>query len=143
LPHDVPLSSAALAIVEAVPKQKERDRIFGSREGAFSGWSKSKAALDARIGADINRRAGEAGEKPKPMPEWRLHDIRRTVATRLADLGTMPHVVEAILNHVSGHRTGVAGIYNRATYATEKRAALDLWAEHLSELINATGGSGK
>ena len=51
------------------------------------------------------------------------------MATRLGDQGALPHVVEAILNHVSGHRAGVAGIYNRAIYATEKREALDKWSE--------------
>jgi hypothetical protein len=49
------------------------------------------------------------------------------VATRLADLGVLPHVVEAVLNHVSGHKAGVAGVYNRSTYAAEKRGALTLW----------------
>jgi integrase len=58
------------------------------------------------------------------MADWRLHDLRRTVATRLSDLGVQPHIVEAVLNHISGHKAGVAGIYNRAVYAPEKRAAL-------------------
>ena len=49
----------------------------------------------------------------------------------MADLGVQPHVIEAILNHVSGHKSGVAGIYNRSTYAAEKRAALELWSGHL------------
>jgi hypothetical protein len=62
------------------------------------------------------------------LKPWRLHDIRRTVATGLGDMGVQPHVVEAILNHISGRRAGVAGIYNRATYAVEKREALDRWA---------------
>ncbi|GJE32286.1 hypothetical protein LDDCCGHA_2472 [Methylobacterium oxalidis] len=52
----------------------------------------------------------------------------------MAGLGTQPHVIEAVLNHISGHRAGVAGIYNRATYAAEKRAALDAWAEHIKKL---------
>jgi integrase len=64
-----------------------------------------------------------------------LHDIRRTVATRLAELGVQPHVIEAVLNHVSGHKAGVAGIYNRALYAAEKRQALNLWSEHVYVLI--------
>src|SRR5215213_8622615 len=69
-----------------------------------------------------------------PVP-WRLHNIRRTVATRLAELGVQPHVIEAVLNHVSGHKAGVAGIYNRALYAAEKRQALDLWSEHVRAVV--------
>ena len=61
------------------------------------------------------------------VKDWTVHDLRRTVATRMADIGVQPHVIEAVLNHVSGHKAGVAGIYNRSTYATEKRAALDTW----------------
>jgi hypothetical protein len=66
-----------------------------------------------------------------------LHDIRRTVATRLADLGVLPHVIEAVLNHVSGHKAGVAGVYNRASYTAEKRAALELWAHEVERLTCA------
>jgi hypothetical protein len=73
--------------------------------------------LDARL----------TGVKP-----WRLHDIRRTVATGLADLGVLPHLVEAVLNHVSGHKAGVAGVYNKAVYGAEKRAALLAWAAAIS-----------
>jgi hypothetical protein len=69
------------------------------------------------------------------MAEWRLHDVRRTVATRMADLGVQPHVIETLLNHVSGHKAGVAGVYNRSTYMEEKAAALALWAEHLIALV--------
>lgn len=87
----------------------------------FSGWSKSKVRLDARISS--------SGTSVRP---WRLHDIRRTVAIRMAGLGVLPHVVEAVLNHVSGHKAGVAGIYNRATYANEKRQALELWSQHVT-----------
>ena len=67
----------------------------------------------------------ERDEKIELQP-WRLHDIRRTVATRIIELGVLPHVVEAVLNHISGHKAGVAGVYNRASYAAEKRQALDL-----------------
>ncbi|GEO18293.1 tyrosine-type recombinase/integrase [Microvirga aerophila] len=130
-PHDVPLSATALEIVSAAPKREGRDLLFGSGEGGFQGWSKAKAALDRRI--------VKTGAKVRP---WRLHDIRRTVATRMADLGTLPHVIEAILNHVSGHKSGVAGIYNRATYAKEKREALNLWAAHVSELLSRNPSDG-
>jgi integrase len=125
LPHDVPLSESALAVLEGLERREGRDLVFGSRVGAFQGWSNAKAALDGRIAATLGR---------PPTAPWRLHDIRRTVATQLADLGVLPHVVEAVLNHVSGHKAGVAGVYNRATYAAEKRDALDLWAREVERL---------
>ena len=128
LPHEVPLSEPAAALLQS-QSRSGRAQLFGEGRGPFQGWSKAKGSLEKRITAQ----AGTA------LPAWRLHDIRRTVATRLADLGVPPHVVEAVLNHVSGHKSGVAGIYNRALYAKEKREALDRWARHLSELV-ATGG---
>jgi integrase len=119
LPHEVPLSDAALKLLAAHGRREGRDLVFGSQEGAFQGWSGAKAALDGRIRAKL-------GLRP-----WRLHDLRRTAATRMNDLGVLPHVVEAVLNHISGHKAGVAGVYNRASYAVEKRQALDLWAAHV------------
>jgi integrase len=71
-----------------------------------------------------------------PLPHWTVHDLRRTAATMMADrLGVLPHVVETILNHVSGHRAGVAGAYNRARYQTEMRDALERWTEHLARIL--------
>jgi len=121
LPHEVPLSAPAVTILSALNRREGRDRVFGARDGAFQGWSNAKTALDARMSATLGH----------PREAWRLHDIRRTVATRLADLGVLPHVVEAVLNHISGHKAGVAGIYNRASYATEKDAALTRWGDHV------------
>jgi hypothetical protein len=63
-----------------------------------------------------------------------LHDLRRSVATGMAELGIAPHIVEAVLNHVSGH-IGIAGVYNRATYEKEKRAALAMWADHVMAAV--------
>ena len=70
------------------------------------------------------------------IPPWRLHDLRRTAATGMAEIGIAPHIVEAALNHVSGARAGVAGTYNRAAFAPEKRAALERWAAHVEGLIS-------
>lgn len=131
--HEVPLSSAAEKLIEALHHREGRDLVFGSRDGPFSGWSKAKAELDARMLAAAKEKLSS---ESKLVP-WRLHDIRRTVATRMAELGVLPHVVEAVLNHISGHKAGVAGVYNRATYATEKRAALNLWAAHIEKLVGA------
>lgn len=127
--HEIPLTQPALKILGGRRRCDGRALVFGSR-GPFSGWSKAKTSLDARISAVLGGRA---------LAAWRLHDIRRTVATRLSDLGVLPHVVEAILNHASGHKAGVAGIYNRSAYAAEKSAALTLWASHVMALVEAGG----
>jgi integrase len=144
-PHVVPLSAAALAIIGQQEQRDERDLIFGRGDGGFSGWSKSKERLDERI----KEATGKA------LSHWTLHDLRRTFATYAGGglpahqleklparekemargLGILPHAVEAILNHVSGHKAGVAQVYNRSTYEREKRAALDLWAEHLTAIV--------
>jgi len=128
-PHDVPLSPAALSILRSLSRQDDRDYVFGSRLGPFQGWSNAKAALDARIVEGLGSKKGGAAT----LSPWRLHDIRRTVATQLAEKGVLPHVVEAILNHISGHKAGVAGVYNRASYAKEKREALNRWADFVAK----------
>ena len=70
----------------------------------------------------------------KPATPWVLHDLRRTAATGMAEIGIAPHIVEAVLNHVSGARAGVAGTYNRAQYLPEKTAALKRWVVHVQGL---------
>ena len=50
----------------------------------------------------------------------------------MADLGVQPHVIEEVLKHVSGHKSGVAGIYNRSTYERDRRQALELWADYVA-----------
>jgi integrase len=137
--HEVPLSDAAIEVLARAVRRAgelERELIFGERpKTAFSGWSKAKAQLDERIAkARAEPEQPRSKAKGPSTAPWVLHDIRRTVATRMADLGVLPHVVEAVLNHVSGAKAGVAGIYNRASYAAEKRHALELWAAHVADL---------
>ena len=93
--------------------------VWRLRRGGFSRLSHGKEALDAKL----------------TLPHWTHHDLRRTAATRMADIGVQPHVIEAILNHVSGHKGGIAGVYNRATYAVEKADALSRWDEHIAGRI--------
>jgi integrase len=65
-----------------------------------------------------------------------LHDLRRTAATVMADrLGVQPHIIEAVLNHVSGHKGGVAGVYNHARYLGPMREALEAWATHVAAVV--------
>lgn len=120
--HEVPLSPAALDLLTDAPRMGGRVHVFGSRNGPFSGFSKAKARLN---------------EKLNFRESWRLHDLRRTVATGMAEISVLPHVIEAALNHVSGHKAGVAGIYNRATYRDEKRQALAVWAKHVVKIAGA------
>ena len=72
------------------------------------------------------------------VPAWVIHDLRRTAATHMAEIGIQPHIIEALLNHVSGHKAGVAGIYNRAAYSSEKKAALEKWADHIRSIVDDT-----
>jgi integrase len=100
--------------------------VFGHDGGVFGSFSVHKIALDKRI-AELNG--------GKPIPAWVLHDLRRTCATGMAEIGIQPHHVEAVLNHASGHKGGIAGIYNRASYAAEKAQALARWDEHVRTVV--------
>jgi integrase len=124
--HRLPLARLARAIIDRQPRRNSSPFIFGSGDRGFVNWSNSKDALDSRI-------ADEVGSGT--MPPWHLHDLRRTMATRLGDLGILPHVVEAILNHVGGFRSGVAGVYNLARYENEMRSALCAWADYVEGLV--------
>jgi integrase len=130
-PHVVPLSELAWEVLESAPRRENRELLFGRGEGGYSGWTKSKSELDDRV-AKARQRAGIE----KQMPAWTLHDLRRSGSTHLHEKGfAQPHVVEAILNHISGHQAGVAGVYNKALYLAERRAALGLWGEHMRSLV--------
>jgi integrase len=126
LVHEVHLSP--LAIEQMPDRRGDRAGVFGRAEGqatGFSGWSKCKARLDARM-----RAVGH--EQGRAFTTWRLHDLRRTFSTWANENDVEPHVVEAVLNHVSGvARRGVAGVYNKAQYRTQKAAALAAWEAHL------------
>jgi integrase len=124
--HAIPITPPVQAILEGRPRRADRDFIFGRRQDRpFTGWSVCKALLDERLRA--------AGAELAP---WTQHDLRRTVATRLADQGIAPHVISAILNH-SDHRRGVHGVYVRTGgYESEKRVALTKWAELLEEIVS-------
>jgi integrase len=129
LEHQVPLSAAAIAVLESLP------RIAGSKgfvftttgEASVSGFSKAKKAFDKLI---AESRGGQA------IPDWTLHDLRRTAASGMASLGVPPQVCDACLNHKSGTIKGVTAVYLRYNYAAEKRSALDAWAQRLAEIIS-------
>jgi integrase len=129
--HIVPLSVPMRALIAANeadtsrgPHAREAGEraqalVFPGRVGPFNGFGKSKAALDEASG----------------VKEWRLHDLRRTMATGLQKLGVRLEVTEATLGHLSGSRAGIVGVYQRHDYAAEKRAALDAWGAHVAALV--------
>jgi integrase len=123
--HTLPIMPMMRELIASVPKLATRDQLFGQRSHGFTAWYDGKPALDKRSG----------------VANWVVHDIRRTVATRMADLGVQPHIIEVVLNHYSGHRAGVAGTYNKSPYANEVRNALASWHDHLRTII--AGGARK
>lgn len=136
LPHMLTLPAMVIAQLPALRQKRDgqpRDLLFGEADNPYSGWSRSKERLDRRI-AKLN-----GGE---PIAPWVLHDLRRTFVSRLNDRGIAePHIIEALVNHQGGiGRAGIAGVYNRAAYRTQKAAALARWADHIAGLT--AGGDG-
>ena len=113
--HALPLSRQALAILERQPRRNSSDLVFGG----FNSWDNAKQRLDQRL----------------HIAPWRLHDLRRTCATHLGELAVLPHVVEQTLNHVSGAKAGVAGVYNRSKMTDAVREGLQRWADHLDKIV--------
>jgi integrase len=127
--HKLPLMPMALEIIATIPERVGRDHLFGDRSGrGFTRWDARKAELDERLGDTV--------------AQWTPHDLRRTASTWMAEHGDVePHIIEAALNHYSGHRSGVAGTYNRARYERQIRAALALWNDHVRAIVE--GGERK
>jgi integrase len=132
-PNFVPLSKAALAVIAAQPKHDDCDYVFPSRvKTPFSGFGKSKAKLDKAILAATKKQA-KKGAKGEPIPNWTLHDLRRTAKTLMTRAGVRPDISERVLGHVIA---GVEGTYDRHSYADEKRAALEKLATMIERILN-------
>ncbi|WP_017182119.1 tyrosine-type recombinase/integrase [Sphingobium xenophagum] len=134
----VPLSPEALAILADLPNIKnDRDLVFPSSSGtALSAFSKPKAKLDATIMAGMRERAIEAGNDPDTLElvDWRFHDLRRTLAVGCQRMGVPVEVTEEILNHRSGTRDGIVGVYQVYRFQDEKAEALKKWATRVASL---------
>jgi len=132
-PNMVPLNDLAIAELDKVAKGDRwprKGRVFPTSSGAgFTAYSKGKNKLDKLVAAD-------GGD---PLPAWRLHDLRRTLATGFQRLGVRFEVTEAVLNHVGASRSGVAGIYQRHDWKEEKREALRVWNDHIVKTLAANG----
>lgn len=131
--HGIPLSDAAVDILKGLPHIDSKPGYVFTTNGRtpVSGFSKAKDAIDAAI-----REGGD-----EAYPHWTIHDLRRTVATNLQKLGVRLEVTEAILNHVSGSRAGIVGVYQRHAWTDEKRAALAAWARRLDAIVTGETAS--
>jgi integrase len=119
--HEVPLSAPAIAILTALPRIGDRFVLTTNGEAPSSGYAKGKCRLDALL--------------PSDMPPWRLHDLRRSAATGMARLGINLPVIEKVLNHSSGSFAGIVGVYQKHSFADEKRRALDAWGAFVADLV--------
>jgi hypothetical protein len=132
-PHDVPLPPLARDILAGVRRIENCEYVFSTNgRTPVSGFSKIKQRLDGAMLVEAQKERG----KDATIDPWRLHDLRRTCATGMAGIGVQPHIIEACLNHVSGAKAAVAGVYNVETYEPEKRAALERWAAHVEGLVS-------
>ena len=154
--HEIQLSDAAIDVLKSLPRIAD-DLIFTTTgETVVSGFSRAKARLDAEMVKARRQSLGLPEDdkayrktirlpaaKPLPVeiPPWILHDLRRTAATGMARLNYPPHVVDKVLNHVSGTIRGVAAVYNRFEYLEERRAALEAWGRHVAKLAAPTSAN--
>ena len=131
-PHEVPLSDAALAILGLVPRiGNMQGYVFTSRaDRHVSGYSQAKSAIDKAMIAMARDDAGQSREDSVKVeiPRWTFHDLRRTTASGMARLAIALPVIEKVLNHSSGSFAGIVSVYQRHSFADEKRRALDAWA---------------
>jgi integrase len=158
-PHDVQLSEAARAVLRGIARVKGCDFVFSttseraSRTDAqprgnrkreptpISGFSQGKKYLDAVIQNARAEAAKAARCDPVPLVPWRLHDLRRTGVTKLAELGFDSIVVDKLLAHQPAKLRGVAAVYQRHEFTRERAAALNAWAQHVLRVAtnNARG----
>jgi integrase len=122
LAHEIPLSAPAIAVLEALPRIGDRFVLTTSGEAPSSNYAKNKRRLDALL--------------PSDMLPWRLHDVRRSVASSMARLGVSLPVVEKCLNHISGTFSGIVSVYQKHTFSDEKRAAFDTWGSFVADLVS-------
>ena len=132
-PNFVPLSAKAVAIIEAQPKIEKCDYVFPSLvKTPFTGFGKSKARLDKSVLLKMQKRS-KKGAEIEPLPNWTLHDLRRTAKTLMTRAGVRPDISERVLGHVIA---GVEGTYDRHSYADEKRDALEKLAAMIERILN-------
>jgi len=149
--HEIQLSEAAISVLESLPRIGTRYVFTTTGDVPIAGFSRAKRRIDAAmitarrkelslVGPDSEHRKMRGlpnRSLPVDVPNWTFHDLRRTAATGMARLNIAPHVVDKVLNHVSGTIRGVAAVYNRFDYLNERRQALDLWGRFVIGLTQS------
>ena len=135
--HAVPISRASREILASAPRIQSPAGFIFTTNGKthVSGFSVAKKRLDKFM--------LEAAQDENPtsiIPHWTIHDLRRTVSSGMARLGVSLQITEKALNHLYGSLGGIAGIYNRHTYAQEMVAAFDIWGKFVTGLVDGRGG---
>jgi integrase len=118
-PLTLPLTPMMVEIINSVPHRAARDPLFGERADGFTSFD--------------NRSLDDGIAEP-----WTLHVLRHSVVTGMAELGIEPHIIEAVVNHASGHKGGIAGRYNHATYAPHIKRALGIWSDHIASIVDGS-----
>jgi integrase len=132
-PNFVPLSKTALALIQSQQKFNECPYVFPTNaKTPYSRSGKSKAKLDKAVCAAMKKQATK-GAKIEPLPNWTLHDLRRTAKTLMVRAGVRPDISERVLGHVIA---GVEGTYDRHSYADEKRDALEKLATMIERILS-------
>lgn len=133
--HLVHLSPQAVEILQTMVGKDRKGFVFTTTgKTPISGYSKAKAKLDALCATVVDDEFSEF--LPQIFQtEWRVHDLRRTAASGMAELGFQPHIVERVLNHISGAQGGLVGVYQRFDYAEDRRRALIAWGAQVRALV--------
>jgi integrase len=130
--HTVPLAPATVALIRSIKRMDKSEYVLTTTgKTPISGFSKGKTALDKAMLARMREQAPDLVE----VADWRLHDLRRTFASGMAQIGQPIHIVERLLNHISGSFAGIVGVYQRYEFAAEKRTAVLAWALHLETSV--------
>jgi integrase len=108
--------------LQALPRIGKEYVLTTNGEAPSSNYAKNKRRLDALL--------------PDELPPWRLHDLRRSAASGMARLGVNLPIIEKVLNHSSGSFAGIVGVYQKHTFADEKRQALETWGAFVDDLVS-------
>jgi integrase len=140
--HALPLAPLARATLNALPRfarqAGETDLCFSARDKIPNDFAKMKLRLDDAV-LSLRR---EIDPDATPLAPWVVHDIRRSLISGMARLGVELHVIERVVNHVSGSFGGIVSVYQKHKYEDQMRLALERWAAHIERVVSGEAEPG-